>query len=323
MNASVFADAISDYVAHLRARGCLPKTCHVAQYLLDALRACLKEHHHIEDPRDVREEHLVAFAHELKRRQGRRGVMLSPATQAHYIRTAAAFFTFLAKRGTLLQDPAAEITVPEFERLPRAVLTTVQAARLMNAPSPYSQLGKRDRAILELLYGAGLRREECVRLDVTDVDLQQARLLIRNGKGRQDRVVPIPGRALVALECYLVEVRPEYIADPRERALFIGLGHRGRGGRLSANGVYKVVVDAARHAGLGHVHPHVLRHTCATHVLQGGADVRHVQELLGHRGLRSTQIYTRVNAADLKAAIERCHPRERKRRRGSRQYNKR
>lgn len=306
-----FAEAIAEYVEHLRVRRCMPKTRFTVERALESLRSFLRQRGR-EDLREVREEDLLAFASEIKRTKGRLGRPLAPATQAGYIRMAAGFFAFLAKRGTLLYDPAAEIKVPEFETLPRTVLTPAQAERLMNAPSAYSQLGTRDRAVLELLYGAGLRRQECMRLDVDDVDLQQARLLVRDGKGRQDRVVPIPGRALAAVERYLIEVRPEYIDDPHERALFLGLGHRDRGRRLSDGGIYKVVIAAARRAGLERVHPHALRHSCATHVLKGGADIRHVQELLGHRELRSTAIYTRIAPEDLAAAMKRSHPREKK-----------
>ncbi len=310
-----FRKAVAAYTLSLRARRRTPRYAHTSERVLAQLFAFLKSRG-IEDLREVRESHLVAFGRELKRASSLRGrrQVRAPATQANYLRTAIRFFEFLAKRGLLLADPAAELTVPEWQRLPRLVLTPAQAQRLMTAPSPYSQLGKRDRAILELLYGTGIRRGECVRLDVTDVDLQQARLFIRDGKGKQDRIVPIPGAALSTLERYLVEVRPEYSTDPRERALFIGLGQRDRGGRLTEGRIHKIVVAAAARAGLGHVFPHALRHTCATHVLQGGADVRYVQELLGHRQLRTTAIYTRVDTADLKAALDRCHPRERKRR---------
>jgi integrase/recombinase XerD len=175
----------------------------------------------------------------------------------------------------------------------------------MAAPFPGSVLGKRDRAALETLYGTGIRRGECVRLDLTDLDLGQGVLLVRDGKGRKDRFVPVAGRAALALDLYLRE-RPALVSDPREGALF--LSRFGR--RLGKVGLAALV---ARHALAARVsaHPHALRHACATHLLKGGADVRHVQELLGHKSLQTTALYTRVGVEDLRQVLARCHPRER------------
>ena len=185
---------------------------------------------------------------------------------------------------------------------------TTGAMRLVANPSPFTLRGKRSRAILETLYGTGIRVSECERLDVRDLDLVQGLLLIRDGKGRKDRVVPVVGRALEALDLYLHDVRPELVKDPREAALFLTR----RGARVSVKSIQYLVRMNARAAGIAApVTPHALRHGCATHLLQGGADVRHVQQLLGHKSLDTTAIYTHVQPEDLAQAVSKAHPRER------------
>jgi site-specific recombinase XerD len=174
-------------------------------------------------------------------------------------------------------------------------------------PSPFTLRGKRNRAILELLYGTGIRVSECERLDVRDLDLAQGVLFIRNGKGKKDRVVPVVGRAADALDRYLREARPELLRDPREPALFLTR----RGTRVTVKNIQYLVRMNARSADIPvPVTPHGLRHGCATHLLQRGADVRHVQKLLGHASLDTTAIYTHVAPQDLAQAIEKAHPRE-------------
>jgi integrase/recombinase XerD len=266
-------------------------------------------------PRDVNEAHLTAFVRSLEEARTRHhDTPLAPMTRRSHIHTVRRFFSFLIRRGVLLHDPAAALPLPAPDYLPRTVLTVRQAARLMTAPSPWTHLGQRERAILEVLYGSGIRRGECARLDVSDVDLVQGTLLVKDSKGKRDRLVPLPGRAAFAIDVYLRESRPELLRDPREAALFLSYATGSRGRRLTAGALGRIVAKHAKAATLPHVHPHALRHTCATHVLQGGADLKHVQELLGHRSISSTVTYTRVGVRDLLDVFERAHPRERKRR---------
>jgi len=179
-------------------------------------------------------------------------------------------------RELFLRNPAAGLALPKLKRLPRGVLSEAQARRLMSAPDQWTPWGIRDRAILETLYGTGIRLQECLRLQLPDLDLAQGLLLIRNGKGRKDRVVPVPARAAAALDLYLRDGRPRLLRDSRVRELF--LSFRGRG--LSPSALSVAMRAYARRAGIaGPVSPHTLRHTCATHLLQGGADIRHVQVL--------------------------------------------
>jgi integrase/recombinase XerD len=146
-------------------------------------------------------------------------------------------------------------------------------------------------AILETLYGMGLRRGECARLDAAALDLAAGTLLVRDGKGRMDRMVPVPGRAAAALGLYLRDVRPHLVLNPHAGALFLTAwwGHR-----LSDVSIAFLLRRHPQVAGIGNVQPHALRHACATHMLKGGAVVRHVQALLGHKKLERTALYTRV-----------------------------
>jgi integrase/recombinase XerD len=262
----------------------------------------------IRDLRSVREEHVTAYALELARATSARGKPYSVATRRWHLQAVKRIFAFLAKRGVILQDPALDVALPHWRKLPRALLNQEQARRLVANPSPFTLRGKRNRAILELLYGTGIRVSECERLDVRDLDLGQGVLLIRDGKGKKDRVVPVVGRAIEALDLYLREVRRELVRDPREAALFLTR----RGERVSVKSIQYLVHMNAREAGIAApITPHALRHGCATHLLQGGADVRHVQRLLGHKSLDTTAIYTHVQPEDLAQAIAKAHPRER------------
>ena len=178
----------------------------------------------------------------------------------------------------------------------------------MTVPNPTTILGKRDRALLELLYGSGIRVTECGRLSIADLDLSQGVLFVRNGKGRKDRVVPIAARAALALEKYLQEARPELAKEPRETAVFLTVS----GQRLLPAAIQRLVHEQVEAAGLPvRVTPYSLRHGFATHMLQRGASIRHIQKLLGHSQVATTAIYTRVVPVDLKKTLDKAHPRER------------
>ena len=290
------------YVEELRVRRFSASSIEKARFELPRLIHHLSENG-VRDARAVSEEHLVAYARHLEGHRTRRGTPLAAASRASAISTTRRFFAFLASRGRILRDPAQAIPLPKVRRLPRGVLTESQARRLVAAPFPGSRIGKRDRAILELLYGSGIRLGEAARADVTDLDLRERLLLVRSGKGKKDRVVPVPGRAAAALDTYLAAARPELVKR-LDAALFLSR----QGTRLSLVGLRAIVKRHGRAVGVN-VSPHTLRHTCATHLLRGGADIRHVQELLGHRSLATTALYTRVAVEDLRQVLARAHPR--------------
>lgn len=311
---ATFPRLLGLYVEDLQARKRSPSAQNNATLHLPRLFVHLKAQH-LSDPRAVSETHLVAFAQSLASHETRRGTPLSPWSQATYLVTVRGFFAFLERSGLILANPARALPLPRGRPLPRNVLSETQARRLVHAPSSWTVLGRRDRAILETLYGTGIRRGECCRLDLMDLDLSGGTLLVRNGKGRKDRLVPVPGRAAAALDVYLRESRPELACDPREAALF--LSREGR--RLHPTSIHLLVRKHARAARLP-LSPsvHAVRHACATHLLAGGADIRHVQQLLGHRSIETTAVYTRVDARGLREAVRKAHPRERRRRRDPR-----
>ena len=299
------ADAVvTSFLEDLRARRYSASSIDKARFELPRLFHHLREEG-VRDVRAVSETHLAAYARWLAQHRTKRGEPLAVASRAGALVIVRRFFAFLLARGEILTNPAPTLRLPKVRHLPRGVLSEAQARRLMAAPFPGSKVGKRDRAILELLYGSGLRIGEAVRADLSDLDLRERALLVRDGKGKKDRVAPVPGRAVAALELYLRESRPE-LSKGDDPALFLAT----HGRRLGMAGLRLQVERHGRAIGLK-LTPHALRHTCATHLLKGGASIRHVQELLGHKRLTTTALYTRVGVEDLRQAIARAHPRDR------------
>jgi integrase/recombinase XerD len=279
---------------------------HVAEALVRFF--AFLEKRRLSDLRSVKEDDITAYARELAQAISARVKPYAVSTQRWHLQAVRRLFGFLERQGAILQNPALDLELPSWRLLPRAVLNQEQARRLVAHPDPHTNRGKRSRAILELLYGTGIRVSECERLDVGDVDLAQGVLFVRDGKGRKDRVVPVLGRAADALDVYLRDARPELVKDPAERALFLTRF----GTRVRAKSIRYLVLMNRKAAQIPlPVTPHGLRHACATHLVRNGADVRHVQKLLGHQSLTSTQIYSEVAAADLARMLEKAHPRER------------
>ncbi|MBE0476852.1 MAG: tyrosine recombinase [Coriobacteriia bacterium] len=229
----------------------------------------------------------------------------SRRTIARRLSAVRSFLDFLVLRGETDANPATVLSAPKQPaRLPRVVPGVVLAS-LLDSPDPARPLGLRDRSILELLYAAGLRIGELERLDVGDVDLAAGQLRAF-GKGSRERIVPLHRAACARVAAYLSEGRPALLKDKHVDALFLNR----LGGRLSAGGARRMMarhLDSAA-VGLG-LTPHSLRHTFATHLLEGGADLRTVQELLGHVALSTTQIYTHLSTKRLRDVHHRAHPR--------------
>lgn len=218
------------------------------------------------------------------------------------------FHRFCVREGLAADDPSAGIVRP---RLPRALphpLTVTEATAVVEAPVGTTPTGLRDRAILEMLYGAGLRVSELTALDVDDVDLEDGAVRVL-GKGGKERDVPVGGHACEAVAAYLTRGRPALATVRSRGALFLNV----RGGRLTRQSCARSLAAHARAAGIRRVvTPHDLRHSFATHLLEGGADVRVVQELLGHASVATTQIYTLVTVEHLRKTYDAAHPRARR-----------
>ncbi len=297
--------AIQSYLDALRARAYSKQTIQTRQATLLRFARQLRGRH---DVRRVSGADVAAYAYRLARKKTRYGRPCSLLTQRLTLEILRGFFAYLLSRKLILLDPTREIALPRADSLPRSVPSEAQARRLMNAPDRQGPLGLRDRAILELLYGSALRASELRAVRLTDLDLERRTLFVRLGKGGKDRTVPLSGRSVLALGAYLAEARPRLVKRAHELALFLSQEGTPLGKSILQARVKRYVEEARLPAGTC---LHSLRHACATHLLQGGANLRHVQAILGHAHLQSTAVYTRVNVRDLAQVLERAHPRER------------
>ncbi len=268
----------------------------------------------------VRSVDLEAYQAHLSALRKPDGSAYTIGSQQAWLIAMKNFFRFLYRRGELIHDPAAVIELGRMEyRLPRVVLTEDEARRVVSAPRGDSPLVLRDRAILETLYAAGLRVSELAALTIYDVDTEERLLRVVMGKGRKDRNVPLTRAAARAIEEYLAKGREAIVSGARLRGGGPRRGERARllfpaelGGKLQSAVVGKTVARWAKKAGVKkHVTCHTFRHSVATQLLRGGADIRHIQALLGHASLKATERYTRVEIQDLKRVVERAHPRGR------------
>lgn len=240
-----------------------------------------------------------------------RGRKLKATSQAHRLNAVLAFVRFLARHDYLLVDISQGIELPRRSKgLPRVILSETETLRLLEAPDVTRLMGVRDRAILEVLYATAIRNSELRQLNLTDLDFDQRIVRIVEGKGQKSRCVPMGEEAWIWVEEYLARCRPQLLHKHSQEVVF--LGRFGR--QLRVFDVAIMVTRWGRRIGLDkHVTPHVLRHSCASHMLKRGANLRHLQVLLGHANVTTTEIYTRVEMSDLRKVLRRCHPRERQR----------
>jgi len=237
-----------------------------------------------------------------------RGTARSISYQNQAMHALRSFFRFLKIEGYVAQDVAEALPLSRAPHvLPRNVLTPEEARKVIETPDTGCLLGYRDRAILETLYATGIRKSELMNLTANDVNLEEGVLRINGGKFNKDRVVPLTRLACSFLETYLKAIRPALLQGRVSDRVFISQ----RAGPLSKNALGELVEKYARMAGVGkHVTCHIWRHSCATHLVKNKASLRHVQELLGHRDLSTTERYLHLTIADLKEAHRQCHPRE-------------
>jgi integrase/recombinase XerD len=238
---------------------------------------------------------------------------LAPSSVARALVAVRSFHRFCAREGFVDRDPSEEVGAPRVPAgIPKA-LDEAEVDLLLGAVTGDSPLAQRDRALLELLYGTGIRISEAVGLDLGDLDLEDGTLRVF-GKGSKERVVPVGRSARMAMEAYLRDGRLA-LRSARTRGTTRdgdAVVLNARGGRISRQSCWTIVRRAGERVGLdGHLSPHVLRHSCATHMLDHGADLRVVQELLGHASISTTQVYTKVSPERLRAAYEAAHPRAR------------
>ena len=259
-----------------------------------------------DDPREAETKDILAWQAKLAKQD------LVIATRNGKVRNVQSFYKWLYKSGHALTDPGKALPVLRNPKtLPKGVLSSSQVNKLLRIPNTSTPLGVRDRAMLELLYSSGLRAGELCKLTVYDLDFEDRVVRILKGKGRKDRLVPVGRAALDWSKRYLKEARPVLLPRGQDNAakLFLTLF----GGPMQTAYLYRIVKKAAKVAMLpDSTTTHSLRHACATEMLKGGASVRHVQEMLGHANITTTQIYTHLAKADLQAIHQKTAPSERR-----------
>jgi len=297
---------VHDYLSHLTVeRGLADNT--LRSYRRDLRRYLdFLASRDIAEPSAITENDIAAFLGELRTGDDDHGA-LGTASAARTIVAVRGLHRFWLREQLVATDVTAAIKPPRpASRLPKALPLSDVEAILDAAGAPGTTLSSRDRALLEVLYGTGARISEAVGLDVDDLDLEDATILLR-GKGGKQRIVPLGSYARASLSDYLTASRPALVsARTSTPAVFLNA----RGGRLSRQSAWTVLTKAAERAGVTtDVSPHTLRHSFATHLLDGGADVRVVQELLGHASVTTTQIYTLVTVEKLREIYATAHPR--------------
>lgn len=315
--------ALADYLAELESRRYSGSRLTHVRRTIEMLTLYLIESHQLVDWRAVNESHLRAFAvFAATRHRTPNGNLVSPDTLRQWLSCVRGFFAWMNQTGRLIHDPAEALKLPRKTRSLPQVLSESDIAQLIETPDTHTALGLRDRALMEVLYATGIRLAEAHKLDLYDVDIASGLLIVRQGKGGRDRVVPLTETACNWLSRYIAHARQELAGGLRMKrktnrgtganrqppipqskaptpALWLTIGGR----RLSKQMIAQRITGYARQANFKAT-PHTFRHSCATHLLRGGASIRHVQRLLGHRGLETTEIYTHVEVQDLRHIVE-------------------
>ena len=229
----------------------------------------------------------------------------SPATVSRKTACLRSFYRHLRREELITEDPTANLTPPQRSRKLPHVLSQAEVTKLLESTRGPDPISLRDRALLEVMYGCGLRASEAIGLEISDVDLRRG-FVRPHGKGSKERIVPLGREAARAIERYQRYARPELVGIRVERKLFVNF----RGSGLTRQGLYKIIQRHAKEVGLDDkMSPHTLRHTFATHLLSGGCDLRSVQEMLGHADVATTQLYTHLSREKIKEVYFRAHPR--------------
>ncbi len=299
-------ELIPVYLNHLKALGRSYYTIRGAKYGLKDMAGFLAQEQAVNLDalnRDI----LYEYQQDLAFRHTAADKPLSLRTQAQMLGTVKGFTRFLKKQDYLVYDPGEALQLPKKpRRLPRVILSADDIQKLMAAPDTRTNNGNRDRLVLEILYDTAIRRSELAGLHLSDLDLTSGYALV-HGKGDKDRVVPMSRRVCGLAENYILMVRPAWIKGHDNGHLILNRW----GKKMNPNGIWAIVKRCARMAGIKqNVSTHTFRHTCATHMLRNGAPIRHLQEMLGHESLESTQLYTRVTINDLKEVHSKYHPSE-------------
>lgn len=293
-----FPALVEEFLIDLGARGYSPATIRARRQSLAALSAWLADRG-VTRPVEVTRPMLVRYQRHLFHYRKPNGDPLSFRSQNAQLLPVRAFFKWAVKNDHVGSNPASDLELPKVEkRLPKAALTIEEAETVLTLPDLATVTGVRDRAMIEVFYGTGIRRAELARLNWRDLDIDRRTLMVRQGKGRKDRMVPIGPRALAWIERYLADVRPRFATEPDDGTLFLTVDGTG----FSLDRLTQLVRDYVKASGVAKEGAcHLFRHTLATLMLEGGADIRYIQAMLGHAELSTTQIYTQVSIRALQA----------------------
>ena len=292
---------IKEYLSYLRIeRGSSSKTVEAYEHDLHKLQAFFAKRGI--DALEATRDDIVAFEASLMQAD------YAATSVKRCLSVVKGFCKFLVREGYRTSNPADTVIAPKAPQLLPDVLSIPQIDKLFDQPFPDTPLGHRNKTILEVLYGCGLRVSEVCGLDQRDVQLKEGYLRVC-GKGDKERISPISGAAARALDRYLREDRPGLSMKARRPVSAVFLN--ARGGRLSRQSVHALVAEAGLAIGVDGLHPHTLRHSYATHMLEGGADLRVIQEILGHSDISTTQIYTHVDRSHIREEYLHAHPRAR------------
>jgi integrase/recombinase XerD len=295
----------ADFLEHEKAKSFSIRTVQVHDYHLARFIAFCEERG-VTSVHDVTRPVVIRFQRYLFYYRSKNGRPLSASTQMMSLGAVRSFFRYLSRAGTIHANPAADLEMPKRGvRLPKNTFTIDEVERILRGVDLTNAMGIRDRAIIETLYSTGIRRAELCCLKVFDIDDERGVLTVRQGKGNKDRVVPIGERALLWVRRYVDEERPHYAMEPDPLWLFL----TEEGEALSADWLSQAMRRHIDNAGIKKSGScHIFRHTMATLMLEGGADIRHIQAILGHASLEATQIYTRVSIEHLKRVHTMAHP---------------
>jgi integrase/recombinase XerD len=309
-------ETIDDYLA-IYATRVVPGTLVLQRGYIDHFLEWITAHL-ILDLRAVTREHIEQYklhvqTVEYRWRAGMK--KLSGKSRRERLNSVHRFFAWAVSNRILLVDPAVSVKRERHGRWqPDNVISEAEMATLLDAPDSETPTGLRDRALLELMYSTGLRCAEVSALNLDDVDLREGIAFVHYGKGAKQRMVPIGESAIETVKRYITLARPLIVRHAHVQALFLIARCRGKGTRLGHGGIVWIIQKRAREAGIKkRVTPHTLRHSFATHLLRAGADLRHVQELLGHSRIDATECYTHLDVGDLASAHAKAHPRGRQR----------
>jgi len=306
-------EMFDSYGKHLQALNRTPKT--VKQYIQWVQRFFdFAETLGVKTPADVTSSHLIAYQKHIANVINKKGRIFGVKSQNHHMIGIVMFLRYLCAEGILAHNPAQHVQYAKVpEELPRDILSVPEIKKMLRAPDVRTVMGYRDRVIMEVFYSTGIRKQELLDLTTDAVNLESGVLMIRHGKGGKDRVVPLGRIAAKYLETYMNGIRPTLLqirtleTKPQEKRLFISM----RGLPLSKNALADRIEHYRRLAGIAHpVTPHTFRHSCATHMIRNRANIRHVQEMLGHMNLNTTEKYLHLTITDLKEAHHKFHPRE-------------